>query len=90
MGADELGEDLLDLVRLHRPGLEQVVVELISGAVLEREPDKRLGDDDFVEAGDVGVDELAVVVDLAGEVVVFLFGRLEDDLADQRRARDTK
>jgi hypothetical protein len=26
------------------------------------------------------VDELAMVVDLAGEIVVFLFGRLEDNL----------
>jgi hypothetical protein len=58
---------------------EQVVVELVAGAVLEDQPDELLGDDDLVETGNVGVDELAVVMDLAGEVGVVLLGRLEDD-----------
>jgi hypothetical protein len=79
-GADELGKGLLDLVDGQPAVLEQVVVQLVAGAVLEDEPDERLGDDDLVQAGDVGVDELAVVVDLAGEVGVVLVGGLEDDL----------
>ncbi|KAL5379126.1 hypothetical protein PMIN02_011039 [Paraphaeosphaeria minitans] len=86
-GADELGEDLLDLGGAERAVGEEVVVEFVacSGksdvflptdmearrartrAVLEGQPDERLGDDDLVQAGNVGVDELAVVVDLAGE-----------------------
>ena len=59
---------------------EEVVVEFIAGAKLEDEPYQRLGDYDFVETGDVWVEELAVVVNLASEVGVILLGRLEDDL----------
>jgi hypothetical protein len=78
-GADELGEDALDAVGVEGAVAEQVVVELVAGAVLEDQPDELLGDDDLVETGNVGVDELAVVMDLAGEVGVVLLGRLEDD-----------
>jgi hypothetical protein len=78
-GADELGEDALDTVGVEGAVAEQVVVELVAGAVLEDQPDELLGDDDLVETGNVGVDELAVVMDLAGEVGVVLLGRLEDD-----------
>jgi len=60
--------------------LQQIVVELVAGAVLQDEPDERLGDDDFVEACDVRMDELAVVMDFAGEVGVLFSRRLEDDL----------
>lgn len=49
-------------------------------AVFQDQPDQRLGHDDLVQAGDVGMDKLAVVVDLPGEVRVVLVGRLEDDL----------
>jgi hypothetical protein len=78
-GADELGEDALDAVGVEGAVAEQVVVELVAGAVLKDQPDELLGDDDLVETGNVGVDELAVVMDLAGEVGVVLLGRLEDD-----------
>jgi hypothetical protein len=79
-GADELGEDLLDLRGLEGALCEEVVVELIAGAVLEYEPDERFGDDDLVQACDVRVYELAMVVDLAREVRVVLLRRLEDYL----------
>jgi hypothetical protein len=49
-------------------------------AVLEHQPDQLLGDYDLVQARNVRVCELAMVVDLAGEVGVVLLGRLEHDL----------
>jgi hypothetical protein len=79
-GADELGEDALDLGGLESALCQQVVVELVAGAVLEDQPDQLLGDYDLVQAGNVRVDELAVVVDLAGEIGVVLLGRLEHNL----------
>jgi hypothetical protein len=79
-GADELGEDALDLGGLEGALLQEVVVELVAGTVLEDQPDQLLGDYDLVQARDVRVDELAVVVDLAREVGVVFLGRLEDDL----------
>jgi hypothetical protein len=57
-----------------------VVVEFVAGAVLEHEPDEGFGHDDFVETRYVRVDELAVVVDFAGEVGVVFVGGFEDDL----------
>jgi hypothetical protein len=88
-GANELGEDALDLGGLEGALLQEVVVELVAGAVLEDQPDQLLGDYDLVQAGDVRVDELAVVVDLAREVGVVLLGRLEDDLLPSVRSRPT-
>lgn len=82
-GADELGEDALDLGGLEGALLQEVVVELVAGAVLEDQPDQLLGDYDLVQARDVRVDELAVVVDLAREVGVVFLGRFEDDLRCQ-------
>lgn len=79
-GTDQLGKGLLDLLDGETAMLEQVIVELVARAVFEDEPDEGLCHDDFVETGDVWVDELAVVVDLAGEVGIVLVGRLEDDL----------
>jgi hypothetical protein len=81
-GADELGEDLLDFCGLEGTVREEVVVEFVAWAVLEDEPDVCFGDYDFVEAGYVRVDELAVVVDFAGEIRVVFVGGLEDDLAE--------
>lgn len=49
-------------------------------AIFQDQPDQRLGHDDLVQARDVGVDELAVVVDFSGKVRVVLVSRLEDDL----------
>lgn len=77
---DELGECFLYLFDRQSSMLQQIVVELVAGAVLQDEPDERLGDDDFVEACDVRMDELAVVMDFAGEVGVLFSRRLEDDL----------
>mgnify|MGYP007135343178 CR=1 FL=1 len=77
---NELGECFLYFFDRQSSVLQQIVVELVAGAVLQDEPDERLGDDDFVEARDVRVDKLAVVVDFAGEVGVLFSRRLEDDL----------
>ena len=79
-GADQLRENLLHLPRLHPPVLQQMVVQLISGAVLQHQPYQTLRHYHLVQARDVGVQELAVVVDLAGEVGIVLLGRLEHDL----------
>lgn len=79
-GADELREYALDLGGLEGALLQEVVVELVAGTVLEDQPDQLLGDYDLVQAGDVRVDELAVVVDFAREVGVVFLRRLEDDL----------
>ncbi len=59
-------------------------------AVFQDQPDQRLGHDNLVQAGDVRVDELAVVVDLAGEVRVVFVGGLEHDLdgVSHRRPSD--
>ena len=79
-GANELREYALDLGGLEGALLQEVVVELVAGTVLEDQPDQLLGDYDLVQAGDVRVDELAVVVDFAREVGVVFLRRLEDDL----------
>ncbi len=71
-GADELGEDLLDLVDGKGAMIEEVVVQLVTCAVFEDQPYQILGDNDLVEPGDVGVYELAVMMDLAREVRVSL------------------
>lgn len=49
-------------------------------AVLEDEPDHGLGDNDLIEPGNVRMDKLSMVVDLAGEVGVVLLGGLEHNL----------
>jgi len=59
---------------------DEVVVQLIALTEFEDQPDSLLGDNDLVEAGDVRVDELTVVMDLAGEVGVVARSGLEDDL----------
>ena len=79
-GANELGEDALDLGGLEGALLQEIIVELVAGTVLENQPDQLLGDYDLVQARNVRMDELAVVVDLAREVGVVFLGRLEDDL----------
>lgn len=43
-------------------------------AVFEHQPDEVLGDYDLIESRNVRVDKLAMVVNLAGEVGVILFG----------------
>lgn len=49
-------------------------------AVFQYEPDQVLGDDDFVEPRNMRVDELAVMMNLAGQVGISFVGRLEDNL----------
>jgi hypothetical protein len=49
-------------------------------AVFEHQPDQLLGHYDLVQARNVRMCELAVVVDLAREVGVVLLRRLEHDL----------
>jgi hypothetical protein len=61
-----------------RPANEPVLRR--TWAVLEHQPDQLLGDYDLVQARNVRVCELAMVVDLAGEVGVVLLRRLEHDL----------
>lgn len=51
-----------------------------TSAVFQHEPDQVFGNYDFVESGDVRMDELSVVVDFSGEVRIALIRRLEDDL----------
>jgi hypothetical protein len=63
---------------------EQVIVQLVAGAVLKDQPYQILRDYDFVKACNVRVQELAVMVDLAREVGVLFLGRLEHDLRVQR------
>lgn len=43
-----MGEDALDFGGFERTLLQEVVVELIAGAVLEYQPDELFGDYDFV------------------------------------------
>lgn len=47
---------------------------------LERQPDQVLGDYDFIEARNVRMEELTMVVDFASEVRVVFLGRFEYDL----------
>ena len=49
-------------------------------AVLENKPDQLFRHNDFVEAGNMGVEELAVMMDLACQISVFLTRRLEHHL----------
>lgn len=79
-GADELCEYALDFCGLEGALFQEVVVQLVAGAVLEDQPDELFCDYDLVQARNMRVDELAVVVYFAGEVGVVLFRRLEDDL----------
>jgi len=58
----------------------QIVVQLIALTELEDQPDRLLGNDDLIQASNVRVNELSVMVDLAGEVWVVARGSLEDDL----------
>ncbi len=53
----------------------------LTRTVLQDQPHQVLGDDDLVETGDVRMEELAMVVDLAGQVRVVLLGRFKYDLA---------
>ena len=95
-GTDELGEDALDLGGLECARLEEVVVKFVAcdasdarvvsramrrtWAVLEHQPDQLLSHYDLVQARDVRMYELAVVVDLARQVGIVLLRRLEHDL----------
>jgi hypothetical protein len=63
------------------PGLALEVVHRTeqtchTGTVFQYQPNKVLGHNDLVQAGDVGVDELAMVMYLSGQVRVVLVGRL--------------
>ena len=58
----------------------EVVVQFIALTELEDQPDGLLGDDDLVQAGDMRVDELTVVMDLTGEGWIVATRSLEDDL----------
>lgn len=49
-------------------------------AVLENKPDQLFRHNDFVEAGNMGVEELAVMMDLASQISVFLTRRLKHHL----------
>lgn len=49
-------------------------------AVFQNQPDQGFGHYDLVQAGDMGMDELAVVVDFPGQVGVVPVGRLENHL----------
>lgn len=51
-------------------------------AVFQDQPDQLFCDYDLVQSSNVRMYELAVVVDLAGEVRIVLLGRLEHDLGD--------
>lgn len=77
--ANQLREYPLDLVDRELPMLDQVVVQLVSGTIFQDQPHQRLGHYDLVQSGNVRVDELSVVVDLAGQVRVALVCRLEYD-----------
>jgi hypothetical protein len=55
-------------------------ITVYTWTVLQHEPDQIFGHDNLVEPGNVRVEELAMVVDFAGKVGVFLAGRLEHDL----------
>lgn len=54
----------------------------LTWTVFQDQPDQGLGHYDLVQAGNMGVDKLAVVVNLPSEVRVVLVGRLEDDLKE--------
>jgi hypothetical protein len=78
--ANELRKDLLHERWFQWTVFDQVVVQFIARTILEHEPDKRFCDNDFIQAGNVGVEELAVVMDLARKVLVILLCRFQDDL----------
>lgn len=50
--------------------------------IFKSQPDKVFRHDDLVQSGDMGMEELAVVVDFAREVGVLLARGLEHDLKD--------
>jgi hypothetical protein len=79
-GADELGENALNFGGFDSTLFQDVVVEFVAWTVLEYQPDQALGDYDLVQAGDVRMCELAMVVDLAREVPVVFLRALEHDL----------
>lgn len=49
-------------------------------AVFQNQPHKGLGHYHLVQSGNVGVDELAMVMDFPRKVRIVLFGRLENNL----------
>ena len=70
---------MIQIVR-YNPRSRQSTACFHTGAVLENKPDQVLRNYDLVKSRNVRVDELSVVVDLAGKVRIVLLSRLENDL----------
>lgn len=62
-GADELREYSLDLINGQRAMAQKVIVEFVTRTVFQHQPDQLLRHDNFIKASDVGVEELAMVMD---------------------------
>lgn len=79
-GANKLREDSLDLFNGQRTMTEEIVVEFITRAVFEHQPNQPFCYDNLIEPGDVRMEELAMMVNFTGQVGVFPRRRLEHDL----------
>ena len=79
-GANELCEDPLDLFNGQRAMTEEIVVEFITRAIFEHQPNQLFCYDNLIESGDVRMEELAMVVNFTGQIGVFSRRRLENDL----------
>lgn len=62
-GANKLCEYSLDLVNGQRAMAQEVVVEFVTRAVFQHQPDQFLRHHNFVEASDVRVEELTMMMD---------------------------
>ena len=77
---DKLCKDLLGLLDRERAFVAEVVVQFVALTVFQHQPYLVLGDYNFIEAGDVRVYELAMMVDFSSEVRIVFAGGLENDL----------
>lgn len=78
--ANKLCEYLLRSFDRKMAFIAEVVVQFIALAIFQNKPYLMLGHNDFVEAGDMWMYKLAMVMDLASEVRVVLARGLEDNL----------
>ena len=67
---------------------EEIVVEFITRAVFEHQPNQLFRYDNLVESGDVRMEELAMVVNFTGQIGIFPRRRLEHDLQTRITSSD--
>ena len=67
-------------IALSTTSCKQISADQRTLAILQDKPDHGLGHNDLIKSGNVGMDELSVVVDLSCEIRVIFLGRLQDNL----------